>query len=142
MEEEEAPDSWGLVPGSRAAAAAIDMKQAVESGEREMTELRAMLARKGVYETFKSSGGSHHILSFYLFFSCFYYIFFYFFFLLLLLLLFLFLFFLFLFFLFYFSSSIYFLYLYLHLHHLVVLLDFSICIYTSITARINCNHHI
>ena len=138
MEEEEAPDSWGLVPGSRAAAAAIDMKQAVESGEREMTELRAMLARKGVYETFKSSGGSHHILSFYLFFSCFYYIFFYF----LLLLLFLFLFFLFLFFLFYFSSSIYFLYLYLHLHHLVVLLDFSICIYTSITARINCNHHI
>ena len=135
MEEEEAPDSWGLVPGSRAAAAAIDMKQAVESGEREMTELRAMLARKGVYETFKSSGGSHHILSFYLFFSCFYYIFYYFLLLLLLLLFFL-------FFLFYFSSSIYFLYLYLHLHHLVVVLDFSICIYTSITARINCNHHI
>ena len=72
---------------------------------------------------------------YYLFFSCFYYIFFY---LFLLFLLFLFFF----FFLYYFSSSIYFLYLYLHLHHLFVLLDFSICIYTSITARINCNHHI
>ena len=47
MEVEEHPDSSGLVPGSRAAAAANDMKRAVENGDREMAELRAILARKG-----------------------------------------------------------------------------------------------
>ena len=51
MEVEEHPDSTGLVPGSRAAAAANDMKRAAETADRDMAELRAILARKGTYTT-------------------------------------------------------------------------------------------
>ena len=47
MEREEGTDGWNVVPGSRSAAAASDLRHAVETGEREMAELRAIVARKG-----------------------------------------------------------------------------------------------
>jgi hypothetical protein len=39
-------DSWNDHPGSRSVAANSDLREALESGEREMAELRAMIARK------------------------------------------------------------------------------------------------
>lgn len=40
-------DPWNRALDSRSAAAASDMRDAMETGERELVELRAMVTRKG-----------------------------------------------------------------------------------------------
>lgn len=40
-------DPWSRALDSRSAAAASDMRDAMETGERELVELRAMVTRKG-----------------------------------------------------------------------------------------------
>ena len=47
LEVEEGGEDWNMVRGSRSAAAASDLRQALETAERELVELRAMVARKG-----------------------------------------------------------------------------------------------
>ena len=47
LQRDEESDPWNRTLGSRSAAAASDMRDAMETGERELVELRAMVTRKG-----------------------------------------------------------------------------------------------
>ena len=49
LQREEESDPWNRAMGSRSAAAASDMRAAIETGERELVELRTMVIRKGSY---------------------------------------------------------------------------------------------
>ena len=49
LQREEESDPWNRAMGSRSAAAASDMRDAIETGERELVELRTMVIRKGSY---------------------------------------------------------------------------------------------
>lgn len=52
---EDGSEPWNRFPGSRLVAAASDMREAVETGERELAELRAIVTRKGVCSTLVGS---------------------------------------------------------------------------------------
>lgn len=49
LQREEEADPWNRAMGSRSAAAASDMRDAIETGERELVELRTMVIRKGSF---------------------------------------------------------------------------------------------